>query len=109
MSKMVRFEMYMSETEHATFEHEALEAGLPNIASWMRGACNERLRKHEAVLPHSADSLRPVRFEMRIGNEEKHAEYLAAVEKEERSGLAEWVRDVCNAKARRSARRTGTG
>jgi len=108
MARMVRFSMYLSKPEHAAFEHEALEGGYPNVASWMRGACNERVRKHETNLPRSVGELRPVRFEMRL-DEVEHAKYQVEVGEEKRASLAEWVRDVCNAKVKRAARRAATG
>jgi len=108
MSRMVRFGLYMSEAEFATFEREAMEAGYPSIASWMRGACNERVRRPNTLLPHSAECLRPVRFEMRLA-ESEHAKYQVEVKEESCASLAEWVRDVCNAKAQRAALKAGTG
>lgn len=100
---MVRFGMYLSENESAAFAREA-EGGHPSVASWVRGACNERVKRHETKLPRSPSALRPVRFEMRLDVLE-HARYLVEVEQEGRGSLAEWVRDVCNARLRRPSRR----
>lgn len=103
MPRMVRFGMFLSEDEHAAFAREA-DGGHPSVASWVRGACNERVKRHESRLPRSPDVPRPARFEMRL-DELEHARYLVEVAEEQRESLAEWVRDVCNARLRRPSRR----